>query len=71
MGTHIALISSAFLLSSFPLAVIAVIKFFAVVWVGAVVSLLAVFAAAFIARWLILPYADPQLYRLITEPPER
>ena len=67
MGTHIALISSAFLLSSFPLAVI---KFFAVLWVGAVLSLLAVFAAAFIARWLILPYADPQLYRLIIEPPE-
>lgn len=67
MGTHIALIFSAFLLSSFPLTVI---KFFAVLWAGAVLSLLAVFAAAFIARWLILPYADPQLYRLITEPRE-
>lgn len=62
MGTNIALLSSALLLSTFPLALL---KFFGWVWLGAVLSLLAVLGLACVARWLILPYADPDLHRLI------
>jgi hypothetical protein len=63
MGTHVALISSALLLSALPLAVL---KFLAVMWLAAVLSLLAILGVAIIARWVVLPYADPALHRLIT-----
>lgn len=64
MGTHIALISSALLVSTFPFAVV---KVFSLVWLGAVLSLLAMLALGIIARWVILPYADPDLHRLIAQ----
>jgi hypothetical protein len=63
MGTHVALISSALLLSTLPLTVL---KFLAMMWLAAVLSLLAILGVAVIARWVILPYADPALHRLIT-----
>lgn len=65
MGTHIALISSALLLSTFPLMVI---KFLGLLWLGSVVSLLLILSVALVARWLVLPYADPALHRLIARP---
>lgn len=68
MGSHIALVSSALLLSAFPLAVL---KLLALVWLGAVLSLLAFLVIAIVARWVILPCADPDLHRLMarSQPP--
>ena len=65
MGTHLALISLALLLSTFPLSVLKVVAW---MWIGAALSLLAVLGVAIIARSLILPFADPDLYRLIGQP---
>jgi hypothetical protein len=63
MGTHTALISSALLLSTFPLSIL---KFLALMWIGAVMSLLAILGIAIFARWVILPCVDPALHRLIS-----
>ncbi|HEX5764375.1 MAG TPA: hypothetical protein VFY27_02320 [Woeseiaceae bacterium] len=63
MGTYTALISSTLLLSTFPLSIV---KFLALMWIGAVLSLLAILGIAIFARWVILPCADPALHRLIS-----
>lgn len=36
-------------------------------WIAAAFVLLIILAAALVVRWLILPYTDPELYRLVTD----
>lgn len=63
MNATLALVLSGLLLSSYALEIVQLLGW---LWIISACVLLALTVAAAVARWVILPYTDPDLHRLVT-----